>query len=110
SSELDSLHHVSYCRVKFSNAPVHQWILIPYNQGRKSLPGAKSPIYQYTAFSESGIILDQNARNELNKWSFSRWANFFVDTVNNSSILNSWKLKSFGKHNLAAYSGFDTIT
>jgi len=110
STEIDSLHYVSYCRIKFSNAPVHQWILTPYSQGRITLSGSTNTSYQYIAFSESGIILDQNARNDLIKWPFSRWASFFVDTLNNPNVVNSWKLKYFGKHNFAAFSGHDIIT
>lgn len=101
SSELSSLAYVSYCRIIFSDKAVAKWELL-LEAGKDS--AFKNDIH-YTALSESGVIMDVNARKAVSNLSYEEWSRLFIDSLNDYNQFRQWKLHKIGNHDLVMYRG-----
>jgi hypothetical protein len=105
SSELDSLAYVSYSRIVFSLEKVTKWILLVDAKKDSAFKNQTN----YSAWTESCVILDKNARQVLIGRPYVEWAKLFVDSLNDNNRYRKWKLEKFRNHNLITYSGFDSF-
>lgn len=103
SIELDSLSYISYSRVVFSNKAVAKWVLL-VDAAKDSLFRKRS---NYATWSESAVLLDENARQAIIRKPHNEWAGLFIDQLNDGVQYNKWGLYGVGKYNMLAYSGFD---
>jgi Protein of unknown function (DUF4241) len=94
--------YISYVRVMLSNQPVHRWDVIK-DFGKDT---SVRLLRNYTAYSESGVVLDLNSVKSIGQLMHSQWTSLFIDGLNNVEH-PSWLATKINEYTVFGFRGFD---